>query len=138
MQNPLNPHYPELIYRTGDLAKYNDRGELLFVSRKDYQIKHMGHRIELAEIELIANRMEQAETACCVYDKIKEKIVLFYKGTAEPKAVRTYLKGCLPMYMLPNAIKPLSQMPLTANGKMDRVRLLNIAQGKENENGKAD
>ena len=55
VQNPLNTHYPELIYRTGDLAKYNEYGELVFVSRKDYQIKHMGHRIELGEIEANVN-----------------------------------------------------------------------------------
>ena len=55
VQNPLNDAYPELIYRTGDLGKYNDRGELIFVSRKDNQIKHMGHRIELGEIEVVAN-----------------------------------------------------------------------------------
>ena len=51
VQNPLNPYYPELIYRTGDIGKRNAKGELVFVSRKDYQIKHMGHRIELGEIE---------------------------------------------------------------------------------------
>ena len=47
VQNPLNHSYHELIYRTGDIGKVNERGELVFISRKDYQIKHMGHRIEL-------------------------------------------------------------------------------------------
>ena len=51
VQNPLNPYYPELIYRTGDLARYNEKGELVFSGRKDFQIKYMGHRIELEEIE---------------------------------------------------------------------------------------
>ncbi|MEF9840879.1 MAG: AMP-binding protein, partial [Lachnospiraceae bacterium] len=46
VQNPLNHQYLETIYRTGDLAEYNRYGELCFVSRKDFQIKHMGHRIE--------------------------------------------------------------------------------------------
>ncbi len=55
VQNPLNDAYPEIIYRTGDLGRYNEQGELIFISRKDYQIKHMGHRIELGEIEAIVN-----------------------------------------------------------------------------------
>ena len=69
MQNPLNSRYPELIYKTGDLGKRNERGELIFVSRKDYQIKHMGHRIELGEIEVNVNMIEEISTSCAVYDK---------------------------------------------------------------------
>src|SRR5690606_174328 len=63
VQNPLNDSYPELIYRTGDLGRYNERGELIFVSRKDNQIKHMGHRIELGEIEVVANMHPMIKTA---------------------------------------------------------------------------
>lgn len=130
VQNPLNPHYPEQIYRTGDLARHNARGELVFVSRKDYQIKHMGHRIELAEIELSVNQMEHVELSCCVYDKAREKIVLYYVGSALPKEVTAYLKEYLPRYMIPNTIEALEQMPLTANGKIDRVFLKDKATGK--------
>ena len=50
VQNPLNDRYLETIYRTGDLGYYSEDGELFFSSRKDFQIKHMGHRIELGEI----------------------------------------------------------------------------------------
>ena len=50
VQNPLNDRYLEPMYRTGDLAYYNNLGELCFATRKDFQIKHMGHRIELGEI----------------------------------------------------------------------------------------
>src|SRR5205807_712916 len=51
VQNPLNPHYPELMYRTGDLGHWNARGEIMFLGRRDFQIKHLGYRIELGEIE---------------------------------------------------------------------------------------
>lgn len=51
VQNPLHHRYPETIYRTGDLARYDQDGNLVYVSRKDFQIKHMGHRIELGEID---------------------------------------------------------------------------------------
>ena len=67
VQNPLNPYYPERIYRTGDIGKYNCRGELMFLSRKDNQIKHMGHRIELGEIEAAANSHEAICSSCCVF-----------------------------------------------------------------------
>lgn len=123
VQNPLNTSYPELIYRTGDLGKYNEKGELIFVSRKDYQIKHMGHRIELGEIEANVNSIEQVKSACCIYDKEKEKIVLYYVGEMNTAQMAFSLKQMLPRYMVPNYIEALEQMPLTPNGKMDRVFL---------------
>ena len=120
VQNPLNDIYPELIYRTGDLGKYNARGELEFAGRKDYQIKHMGHRIELGEIEVIVNMHPQVSTACCIFDNEKKKIVLYYVGQVETGAVAAYIKEKLPRYMVPNVIKTLEQMPLTPNGKINR------------------
>lgn len=123
VQNPLNPYYPELIYRTGDLGKYNEEGDLIFVSRKDNQIKHMGHRIELGEIEAAANLHPDVKVACCVYDERRKKIVLFYVGAIDPGDMATFMKGRVPRYMVPNSIKPLEKMPLTPNGKLDRMSL---------------
>ncbi len=123
VQNPLNTAYPELIYRTGDLGRYNDLGELMFVSRKDNQIKHMGHRIELGEIEIVANQMDGMKSACCIFDQDKKKIVLYYVGDLTNAQVALYLKGKLPRYMIPNVIETLEEMPLTANGKINRVFL---------------
>ncbi len=120
VQNPLNDLYPELIYRTGDLGKYNDRGELVFLSRKDFQIKHMGHRIELGEIEVITNMHEDVKTACCIFEPEKKKIVLYYVGDLEPKDMTSYLKEKLPRYMVPHVTRRLETMPLTPNGKIDR------------------
>lgn len=123
VQNPLNTLYPELIYRTGDLGKFNERGELVFVSRKDYQIKHMGHRIELGEIEVNVNMIEGVKMAGCIYDEIKGKIVLYYVGSITDKELTILLKERLPRYMIPNKVINLETMPLTANGKIDRVTL---------------
>ena len=134
VQNPLNDRYPELIYRTGDLGKRNERGELVFVSRKDYQIKHMGHRIELGEIEVNVNMLEDISTSCCIYDKEKEKIILFYVGEMEVKDLVVVLKGKLPRYMIPNKVEKLEKMPLTANGKLDRVYLKKYYEEKTKEN----
>lgn len=120
VQNPLNDLYPELIYRTGDIGKYNDRGELVFMSRKDFQIKHMGHRIELGEIEVIVNMHDAVSTACCIFDNDKKKIVLYYVGDISTKDITTYIKEKLPRYMVPNVVKQLDSMPLTPNGKINR------------------
>jgi len=123
VQNPLNDLYPELIYRTGDIGKYNERGELVFMSRKDYQIKHMGHRIELGEIEVIVNMHPAVSTACCIFDNDKKKIILYYVGDIDTKEITTYIKEKLPRYMVPNLVKPLETMPLTPNGKINRALL---------------
>ena len=124
-QNPLNTAYPEVIYRTGDLGKLNKNGELVFVSRKDYQIKHMGYRIELGEIEAAANMMQGVQSVCCMFDEVNKKIVMCYTGDVTPPEVSAYLKGKLPRYMQPNSLFPREAMPLTSNGKIDRVSLKN-------------
>ena len=67
VQNPLNSHYEEKIYRTGDLAHYNEYGEIMFDGRKDFQIKHMGYRIELGEIETSGKYTAQIYDSCKIY-----------------------------------------------------------------------
>ena len=130
VQNPLNNLYPELIYRTGDLGRWNDRGELEFAGRKDYQIKHMGHRIELGEIEVIVNMHPEVRSACCIFDNDKKKIVLFYTGDIAVADLTSYIKGKLPRYMVPNVTKQLPELPYTPNGKIDRNGLKNLYAGK--------
>ena len=125
VQNPLNDMYPEIIYKTGDLGRYNEQGELCYVSRKDYQIKHMGHRIELGEIEAVVNMHKGIRTNCCIFDDNKKKIVLYYVGDVTRAEVASYTKEKLPRYMFPNVITQLETMPYTPNGKIDRVFLKN-------------
>ncbi len=124
VQNPLNRVYPEIIYRTGDLVKYNEYGELMYISRKDFQIKHMGHRIELGEVETAAANITEIETCACIYDDKKSNIVFFYTGK---QVDRDYIKGGLkkkiPEYMIPNVVFYLGKMPSNANGKIDRKKL---------------
>ena len=120
-QNPLQSHYPEMIYRTGDLGRYNEYGELLFVSRKDFQIKHLGHRIELGELEIAINSLPFVELSCCLYDKSKEKIICFYQS-ASPcnKEILLGLKKILPKYMWPNMLIHFDKIPMNKNNKIDR------------------
>lgn len=126
VQNPLNTAYPELIYKTGDIGRYNEEGELIFVSRKDYQIKHMGHRVELGEIEASVSQLPGIRMAACIYDAAKRRIILFVVGEVSEKDLLPELKRRLPRYMLPGRIVRLEQMPFTANGKIDRIALKNL------------
>lgn len=130
-QNPLNPCFPERIYHTGDLGRYNEQGELLFVSRKDYQIKHMGHRIELGEIEADVNMIAGVKTCCCVFIPENTKIVLFYTGDVAKRDLTEQLKERLPRYMIPNAIMQMETLPLTLNGKMDRLQMQKLYQSRK-------
>jgi len=132
-QNPLNDVYPEIIYRTGDLGKLNEHNELVFVSRKDFQIKHMGHRIELGEIEASANQLNGLENTCCIYNKVQEKIVLFYVGELASRDIAVGLKEKLPRYMIPNRIIQLDKIPLIPNGKIDRVHLTEMSLKRKRE-----
>jgi len=131
VQNPLQSHYPEIVYRTGDNGRINRFGELVFLGRRDGQIKLNGYRIELGEIEAKAAECEGIGRACCVYRAEKKQIVLFYVGTVAEKTVIEYLKVRLPKYMVPSAFCKLSVMPLTPNGKIDRKYLKNYAETED-------
>ena len=120
MQNPINRFYPELIYKTGDLVYYNERGELVYMGRKDFQIKHMGYRIELGEIEAAVSACEGLEVCVCLYDAKRDKLILVYEGAAAPEEILPLAKEKLPSYMVPNKIIRTRKMPYNANGKLDR------------------
>ncbi len=123
VDNPLCKHYAEKMYRTGDLVSYNERGEITFIGRKDFQIKHSGYRIELGEIETAAMCNERISNACCLYDKENKKIVLLYQGDIEADALQGYLFSRLPKYMVPNIYHKLDRFLYNDNGKIDRKRL---------------
>lgn len=125
VQNPLNDRYPELIYRTGDLVFYNPDGELMYAGRKDFQVKHKGYRIELGEIEAAASTNPGVGGVCVLYDHEKAQIVLICEAGSEQTKLDLlrHLHGALPKYMVPTRIEILSEMPLTPNGKINRVML---------------
>ena len=126
-QNPAHNLFPDPLYFTGDLASMNDQSEYVFASRRDFQIKHMGHRIELGEIETFAAAIDGIRRVCCIFNEIAGKIVLFYEGEVEKTAIIAALKNKLPKYMLPNIYTQLEHMPYNKNGKIDRARLRSMA-----------
>lgn len=123
VQNPLQTGYEEKIYRTGDLVKYNDRHELIYLSRKDFQIKHLGHRIELGEIETAVSSLEDISMCCCLYDNKHSKIVLLVEGEHNRSEINEKLRSLIPEYMLPGKVICVDKLPLNSNGKIDRVKL---------------
>lgn len=124
VQNPLNNRYPETIYRTGDIGYYNLHGALCFSGRKDFQVKRMGHRIELEEIQLVIEQTEGVQRACCIYGEQENKLVAFYQGSTEKKEVRRKIKEQMPGFMIPDAFVQVPYMPLNKNGKIDREELM--------------
>ncbi|MBO7252668.1 MAG: amino acid adenylation domain-containing protein [Oscillospiraceae bacterium] len=119
IQNPLNPNYRELIYKTGDLGRYREDGVLEFHGRKDRQIKHMGHRIELGEIEGTALEIPGVAECCALYQKEKELLYLFYSGEATAKEIALHFRKVLPAFMVPRKTVNLPAIPKLPNGKLD-------------------
>ena len=120
VQNPTNNKYIDLIYRTGDMGYIDAKGDLYFSGRKDFQIKHQGHRIELEEIQIAMEKIDTIERACCLYYEEKSKIYGFYIGNIEKQEIHDKLKKILPVYMIPNVLIQIDEFPLTKNGKIDR------------------
>ena len=123
VQDPRNPWYPDLIYRTGDLAVMDETGLLTFLSRADGQIKHMGYRIELGEIEATLSGIPSIREVACLFDRERDKILCIYTGGEETGEVAKVARAMLPRYMVPNVYHRREEMPHNPNGKIHRVQL---------------
>ncbi|MBS2551683.1 amino acid adenylation domain-containing protein [Catenulispora sp. NL8] len=131
------------MYRTGDLARWREDGELDFLGRIDDQVKIRGHRVELGEIEaaLVAHP-GVLEAVATVRERDGEKTVVAYwvpdsaiSEPADPAALRSFLRGRLPDYMLPAAFHQLAEIPSNAHGKADRSRLPEVSAGRADWSG---
>lgn len=114
------------VFQSGDLARYDEKGNLCFVSRKDFQIKHMGRRIELGEIEAACDKLTELNRCCCLYDEKRKVITLFCElnnNELTSQEIRNLLKDKLADYMIPGRVKIYDKLPLNANGKIDRQAL---------------
>ncbi len=126
VQNPINNRYPELVYKTGDIVTYNQLGELVYVGRKDHQVKHMGNRIELGDIETHVLEMEEVITCACLLDEERDWLILYYQSKTDcTQEIKKMCKSKLPDYMVPNKIIFMNRWPLNANGKTNRKELQN-------------
>ncbi|MFD5799679.1 condensation domain-containing protein, partial [Streptomyces diastatochromogenes] len=119
------------LYRTGDLARWNAHGELECLGRVDDQVKVRGFRIELGEVEAVLERQESVGRAVAAVrrdmsgDALLAAYLVPQAGPAELDLteIRAHLGRELPGYMVPSAFVVLDELPLTANGKVDRKAL---------------
>jgi acyl-coenzyme A synthetase/AMP-(fatty) acid ligase len=128
IQNPTNLSYPEIIYKTGDLV-VRQNGLLYFKGRADTMVKHLGYRIELAEIEqMILSVIPQIMNCCVIYSHVRKEIVAYCEcsGSLDYKFFRSSLANELPSYMIPSSMILVEQMPMNSNGKIDRLYFKNI------------
>lgn len=123
IQNPLQCHYPEKIYCTGDIVYENEMGEIMYVGRVDAQIKHNGYRIELGEIENAVMGTNMVDNCCVVYDFSMKRIVLFYQTTQDINLAefRKRLSAKIPRYMLPTEYRREQTLKQNNSGKIDRA-----------------
>ena len=126
IRNPLNTSYPERIYLTGDLGQYDDRGDLLFCGRIDHQVKYLGHRIELEEVEKCMSMIDGVERCFCTFEN--DRLKGYYVGSVDKGTLHSRMKETLPFYMIPGFLRRLESMPMTKNGKIDRKQAVLAAE----------
>jgi bacitracin synthase 3 len=119
----------QVLYRTGDLGRWLSDGNIEYIGRKDDQVKIRGYRIELGEIESTLQGHEDIDAAVVTVkataDGNRELVAhLVGKKALQVPEIRAYLAKQLPSYMMPTIFVQLAALPLTANGKTDRKKLL--------------
>jgi len=137
VKNPFNND--ELMYRTGDVAKWLPNGQLSFLGRKDNQVKVRGYRIELGEIESVIEKFpEVSEVLTLVRNNGEQsgQIVAYFiaDGDIDHGELKSVLQSKLPAYMVPAHLAQVDHFPLTPNGKIDRSKLpdpVALSRGEE-------
>ncbi|MEM7187103.1 MAG: amino acid adenylation domain-containing protein, partial [Bacteroidota bacterium] len=123
--NPFKEN--ERLYRTGDLASWNEDGSINYKGRMDDQVKIRGNRIELSEISAVLGKHPLIKSAIALVHKQQEEpaIAAYYVSTTQldKKELQAFVRGRLPEYMVPYFWVALEQIPVTANGKLDRKSL---------------
>ena len=128
--DPFSAEPGARLYRTGDLARRLPNGDIAYLGRADEQIKVLGYRIEPAEIESAIDRHQAIAASVVVarnYDCSGNRLIAYVttRNESAPTAteLREFLESALPHYMIPAVFVQLEELPLTANGKFDRVSL---------------
>jgi amino acid adenylation domain-containing protein len=137
------PGTGERAYLTGDLGRWLPDGNIEILGREDFQVKIQGYRIELGEIEAALREHSAVESAVVVAPETgrggkRLHGFVVARGAADPDELRTGLQAVLPAYMVPTKLEVLDAMPLTGNGKVDRLALIARASGRSGSPPAAD
>ena len=128
LPHPFSAQPGARLYRTGDLGRYLPDGTIDCLGRTDHQVKIRGYRVELGEVESVLAKLPAVEQACVISRNSErgQQLVAYLVAQATPLSVsevREHLSRSLPDYMVPAAYVWLKELPLTANGKVDRKAL---------------
>jgi D-alanine--poly(phosphoribitol) ligase subunit 1 len=131
IQHPQRSDSRHLIYKTGDLVRKDENGMLHIFGRTDNQIKYMGYRIELEEIEAGFNSLKNIKECGVIYEKINEdlgQIIAFISlnDTTDPSFITEEIRKILPSYMIPKEVHIIKELPKNQNGKIDRKALYKL------------
>lgn len=133
----IHPYTGVRLYRTGDVGRYNDQGEVELLGREDLQIKIRGHRIELNEIESVALSLPVIGAAVAVVlGQAPNQYLALVVERADKRSVDKFnpapifdeLKRRLPSYMIPSLISEVEKLPLTRNNKVDRFGIVKLLE----------
>ncbi len=121
--DPMERGWQERFFRTGDVGYLQADGQLMVLGRRDNQIKHMGYRMELGEVEAALRSVDGIREGCVLYDRENDRIFAFYAGEPDEKELKRQLGVSLARYMLPDVFVRMEEMPHNASMKIDRKRL---------------
>lgn len=123
VMDPLERGWQERFFRCGDVGYLQEDGQLMVLGRRDTQIKHMGYRMELGEVEAALRSIPDWREGCVLFDAEKDVLWCFYVGELDERQIKAALKERLARYMLPDRYMRLDAMPRTATMKLDRKQL---------------
>ncbi|MDN5202268.1 amino acid adenylation domain-containing protein [Fulvivirgaceae bacterium BMA10] len=130
IENPLDPHSKDLVYKTGDVVVLDEKGRFHYTGRRDHMIKSRGYRIEIGEIEAALYSHKSIKEAAVVGipdelagHKIKAFVTLHDKRSLEPVELQKFCTQQIPRYMVPESIEFLEALPKTSTGKIDKTAL---------------
>lgn len=132
-----NPFGNGKLYRTGDMAKYKENGEIEYIGREDFQVKIRGLRVELSEIEKQFLNIPEVKNVAVIYKKEETPcLVAFFtaNNNLNISNIRKKLSEYLPLYMVPKYIIQLDELPITLNGKINKKQLENFPINKVESN----
>jgi D-alanine--poly(phosphoribitol) ligase subunit 1 len=131
IQNP-GTKFTQTMYLTGDIVERSSTGQLFFRGRKDNQVKHMGYRIELEEIEAAFSSLSYINESAVIYERLTPELgqirayVSLGIGGKTEQSILDDIRSLLPPYMVPKRISILEVLPKNSNGKIDRKQIAQL------------